>query len=108
MPEDLAWKMLAVNLSDMAAMGAKPRWVLLSAALPELNQDWLTRFCDSFFALAARFDTVLIGGDTTKGDLVFNVTIVGEVPTGRALRRDAAEVGDDIWVRAAWVWLLLL
>ena len=97
-PEDLAWKMLAVNLSDMAAMGAKPRWVLLSAALPELNQDWLKRFCDSFFALAARFDTVLIGGDTTKGDLVFNVTIVGEVPTGRALRRDAAEVGDDIWV----------
>ena len=98
LPEDLAWKMLAVNLSDMAAMGAKPRWVLLSAALPELNQDWLKRFCDSFFALAARFDTVLIGGDTTKGDLVFNVTIVGEVPTGRALRRDAAEIGDDIWV----------
>ena len=90
--------MLAVNLSDMAAMGAKPRWVLLSAALPELNQDWLKRFCDSFFALAARFDTVLIGGDTTKGDLVFNVTIVGEVPTGRALRRDAAEVGDDMLV----------
>ena len=54
------------------------------------------------------FDTVLIGGDTTKGDLVFNVTIVGEVPTGNALRRDAAEVGDDIWVSAAWVWLLLL
>ena len=98
LPEDLAWKMLAVNLSDMAAMGAKPRWVLLSAALPELNQDWLKRFCDSFFALATRFDTVLIGGDTTKGDLVFNVTIVGEVPTGHALRRDAAEVGDDIWV----------
>lgn len=48
--------------------------------------------------MAARFDTVLIGGDTTKGDLVFNVTIVGEVPTGRALRRDAAKVGDDIWV----------
>ena len=87
----------AVNLSDMAAMGAKPRWVLLSAALPELNQDWLKRFAIAF-ALAVRFDTVLIGGDTTKGDLVFNVTIVGEVPTGRALRRDAAEVGDDIWV----------
>lgn len=97
-PEDLAWKVLAVNLSDMAAMGARPRWVLLSAALPELDADWLQRFCDSFFALAQRFGVILIGGDTTKGDLVFNITIVGELPQGQALRRDGAQVGDDIWV----------
>lgn len=97
-PEDLAWKVLAVNLSDMAAMGARPRWALLSAALPELDAGWLQRFCDSFFALAQRFGVVLIGGDTTKGDLVFNITIIGELPRGRSLRRDAAQVGDDIWV----------
>ena len=97
-PEDLAWKVLAVYISDMAAMGARPRWVLLSAGLPELDEDWLRRFCDSLFALAARFGVVLIGGDTTKGDLVFNVSIVGELPQGQALRRDAAQVGDDVWV----------
>ncbi|MRN38657.1 thiamine-phosphate kinase [Neisseria sp. N95_16] len=97
-PEDLAWKVLAVNLSDMAAMGAQPRWALLSAGLPELNEDWLRRFCNSLFDLAQRFGVTLIGGDTTRGDLVFNVTIVGELPQGKSLRRDAAQVGDDIWV----------
>ncbi|QEY24358.1 thiamine-phosphate kinase [Neisseria animalis] len=97
-PEDLAWKVLAVNISDMAAMGAKPRWALLSAGLPELSEDWLNRFCGSLFALADRFGVTLIGGDTTKGDLVFNVTIIGELPQGKALRRDAAQAGDDIWV----------
>ncbi|STZ76733.1 thiamine-phosphate kinase [Bergeriella denitrificans] len=97
-PEDLAWKVLAVNLSDMAAMGARPRWVLLSAALPELDEAWLAHFCDSLFALAAQHGVALIGGDTTRGDLVFNVTIIGELPQGQGLRRDAAQVGDDIWV----------
>lgn len=97
-PADLAYKVLAVNLSDMAAMGATPRWMLLSVALPELNTDWLTVFCDALFALAARFGVTLIGGDTTKGNWVFNVTIVGETPWQQALRRDAAQVGDDIWV----------
>ena len=97
-PADLAHKVLAVNLSDMAAMGATPRWALLSVALPELNKDWLAAFCDALFALAVRFGVNLIGGDTTKGNWVFNVTIIGETPCGKALRRDAAKVGDDIWV----------
>lgn len=97
-PEDLAWKVLAVNISDMAAMGARPRWVMLSAGLPELQEDWLHRFCNSFFALAQRFGITLIGGDTTRGDLVFNVTIVGELPRGQALKRNAAQLGDDVWV----------
>lgn len=97
-PEDLAWKVLAVNISDMAAMGAIPRWVLLSAALPELDEVWLERFCDSFFGLAKKFGVTLIGGDTTKGDMAFNVTIIGELPKGRALKRNAAAVGDDVWV----------
>ena len=89
--------MLAVNISDMAAMGAVPKWVLLSAGLPDLDEEWLTRFCESFFSQAQRFGITLIGGDTTKGDLVFNITIVGELPQGQALRRDAAQE-DDIWV----------
>ncbi len=97
-PADLAHKVLAVNISDMAAMGAQPRWALLSAALPALDEAWLTAFCDSLFALAKQFGVTLIGGDTTKGDYVFNVAIAGELPQGQALRRDAAEVGDDIWV----------
>ena len=97
-PADLAHKVLAVNLSDMAAMGAQPRWALLSAALPVLDEAWLTAFCDSLFDMAARFGVTLIGGDTTKGDYVFNVTIAGELPQGEALRRDGAQVGDDVWV----------
>jgi thiamine-monophosphate kinase len=97
-PADLAHKVLAVNLSDMAAMGAKPRWALLSVALPELNKDWLEAFCNSLFAHAARFGVTLIGGDTTKGNWVFNVNIIGETPCRQSLRRDAAEAGDDIWV----------
>lgn len=97
-PADLAYKILAVNISDMAAMGAVPRWALLSAGLPELNPNWLGEFCESLFTLANQFGVILIGGDTTKGDLAFNVTIIGELPQGRALRRDAAQIGDDIWV----------
>ena len=65
-PTDLAHKVLAVNLSDMAAMGATPRWALLSVALPELNKDWLSAFCDALFALAASFGVTLIGGDMTN------------------------------------------
>ncbi|QEY25477.1 thiamine-phosphate kinase [Neisseria zalophi] len=97
-PADLAHKVLAVNISDMAAMGATPRWVLLSVALPQLEKTWLTEFSDQFFSLAKQFDITLIGGDTTKGDFAFNVTIIGELPEGQALRRDAAQVDDDIWV----------
>ncbi|UOO82443.1 thiamine-phosphate kinase [Uruburuella testudinis] len=97
-PADLAHKVLAVNISDMAAMGAQPRWALLSAALPKLDEAWLQAFCDGLFGLAGQFGITLIGGDTTKGDYVFNITIAGELPQGQALRRDAAEAGDDIWV----------
>ncbi|VEH88236.1 thiamine monophosphate kinase [Neisseria animaloris] len=97
-PADLAYKVLAVNISDMAAMGAKPRWILLSAGLPDLQENWLEDFCTSLFSLARRFGITLIGGDTTKGDMVFNITIIGELPQGKALRRDAARDGDDIWV----------
>lgn len=98
LPADLAHKILAVNLSDMAAMGAKPRWILLSAALPYLDANWLQPFCDAFFDMAKRFGVTLIGGDTTQGDWAFNITIIGETKTGQGLKRSGAKIGDDIWV----------
>ena len=95
---DVAHKVLATNISDMAAMGAAPRWVLLSAALPKLDENWLQAFSGSLFALLKQYGITLIGGDTTRGDYVFNVSIIGEVPQGKGLRRSGARPGDDIWV----------
>ncbi len=97
-PYLLGHKTLAVNLSDMAAMGAMPRWATLSLALPEVNEFWLQRFSAGFFALADEYGVDLIGGDTTRGPLNLCVTILGEVPRGGSLRRDGAQIGDDIWV----------
>lgn len=97
-PADLAHKVLAVNVSDMAAMGAVPRWALLSVALPKLDETWLNAFCDGLFAFAARYGVCIVGGDTTKGDGVFNVTIIGETPQGEHLLRSGAQAGDDVWV----------
>ncbi|NCS66170.1 MAG: thiamine-phosphate kinase [Hydrogenophilales bacterium CG03_land_8_20_14_0_80_62_28] len=97
-PEKLGHKALAVNLSDLAAMGALPRWVLLSLALPTADEAWLAGFSRGFLSLAEAFGVELVGGDTTRGPLNISVTILGEVEVGRALRRDAAQVGDDIWV----------
>lgn len=101
-PYKLGHKSLAVNLSDMAAMGARPRWATLSLALPESvvqkDESWLRAFADGFFALAHVHRVDLIGGDTTNGPLNICVTIIGEAPEGKALRRSGARAGDDIWV----------
>ncbi len=97
-PYLLGHKTLAVNLSDLAAMGATPRWATLSLALPAAEADWLELFSRGLFDMAARFEVSLVGGDTTRGPLNLNVTILGEVPAGRALRRSGARDGDDIWV----------
>lgn len=97
-PYLLGHKVLAVNLSDLAAMGATPRWATLSLALPEADETWLAAFSQGFFDLARRFSVDLVGGDTTRGPLNLSVTILGEVAAGRALRRDGARAGDDIWV----------
>lgn len=97
-PEKLGHKALAVNLSDMAAMGARPRWALLALALPEPDEAWLSAFARGFMALAAEFHVDLVGGDTTRGPLSLCVTVLGEVPEGKALRRDGAREGDDVWV----------
>jgi len=96
-PYLLGHKSLAVNLSDLAAMGATPRWATLALALPKVNEAWLAAFSRGFFDLADRFAVSLVGGDTTRGPLNLCVTILGETNV-RVLRRDAAQVGDDIWV----------
>lgn len=97
-PKQLGHKALAVNLSDMAAMGAKPRWVTLALALPRVDPRWLGAFARGFMTLARAHRVELIGGDTTRGPLSICVQIMGEVPKGQALRRDGAKVGDDVWV----------
>jgi thiamine-monophosphate kinase len=97
-PYLLGHKTLAVNLSDMAAMGATPRWATLALALPEADEAWLKKFSAGFFALAGEYGVELIGGDTTRGPLNLCVTIFGEVPAHLALRRSGAQVGDEIWV----------
>jgi thiamine-monophosphate kinase len=97
-PAKLGHKCLAVNLSDLAAMGAKPMAFTLALALPEANAAWLQPFAQGMLALADLHQCSLIGGDTTKGPLTICITVLGELPPGLALRRDAAQVGDDIWV----------
>ncbi len=97
-PYLLGHKTLAVNLSDLAAMGATPRWATLAISMPGADENWLKRFSAGFFELAETYGVELIGGDTTRGPLSLCVTIMGEVPEGKALRRDGAKVGDDVWV----------
>jgi thiamine-monophosphate kinase len=97
-PATLGHKTLAVNLSDMAAMGATPRWALLAGALPDDDEHWLAGFARGFFALADRYHVALIGGDTTRGPRNLCVTIIGEVPAGMAITRAGAAINDDIYV----------
>ena len=97
-PKNLGWKTLAVNLSDLAAMGAAPRWVTLAGALPAADEPWIEKFAEGFFACADEYSVDVVGGDTTKGPLNLCVTAIGEIEPGRALRRDGAKPGDLIWV----------
>lgn len=97
-PRALGHKALAVNLSDLAAMGAEPRAFTLAVALPEANPAWLKPFSEGLLALADAFHCELIGGDTTRGPLTLSLTVFGDVPAAAALRRDAARPGDDLWV----------
>jgi len=97
-PRALGHKALAVNLSDLAAMGAEPRAFTLALALPEADAAWLAEFAGGMLALADDHGCELIGGDTTKGPLTISITVFGDVPPRQALRRDAARPGEDIWV----------
>ena len=89
---------LAVNLSDLAAMGAEPAWALLGLTLPAADESWLEGFAAGFEELARRFGVALIGGDTTRGPLAATVTVGGWVPPGAALLRSGARPGDELWI----------
>ena len=97
-PADIGWKALAVNLSDLASMGAQPAWCTLSLSLPGDDTAWLDAFLDGFLGLADTHAVALVGGDTTRGPLSIAVTAMGWVEAGAALRRDGARPGDDVWV----------
>ncbi len=97
-PFDIGWKALAVNLSDLAAMGASPAWCTLNLTMPDADGDWLDAFLDGFLALVTQHGVALVGGDTTRGVLSITVTVHGLVPHGMALLRSGAQVGDDVWV----------
>lgn len=97
-PADLGYKSLAVNLSDLAAMGAYPAWLSLALTLPDIDEAWLAAYSDSLFEQLNFYNIQLIGGDTTRGPLSLTLTIQGLVPAGRALTRSGAHVGDSIYV----------
>ncbi|QWD60344.1 thiamine-phosphate kinase [Polynucleobacter sp. MWH-UH35A] len=100
-PEQLARKALAVNLSDLAAMGARPLGFTLAIALPAINEAWLEAFSKGLFATAKQYSCPLIGGDTTAGLLTISITAFGATPVVKAIRRSGAKPGDDIWVSGA-------
>ncbi|MDR0635315.1 MAG: thiamine-phosphate kinase [Azoarcus sp.] len=97
-PRDLGWKALAVNLSDLAAMAAAPRWATLALTLPGVDESWVAAFADGFFECAARHDVDIVGGDTTRGPLAIAVTLFGEIPAGAAITRAGGQPGDDLWI----------
>lgn len=95
-PELLGHKLLAVNLSDLASMGAKPLSVLLALTLPKVDEQWLASFAHGFLGLAQRYEVDLIGGDTTAGALTLTVQAIGVVPTNAAMKRSGAQIGDIV------------
>lgn len=102
-PEDtsayaIGYKSLAVNLSDLAAMGADPAWATIALTLPFADEEWVSQFCDGFFMLADRYDVALIGGDTTRGPLTISVQVMGLIPNEKSVTRGGANVGDIVCV----------
>jgi thiamine-monophosphate kinase len=97
-PAALGHKALAVNLSDLAAMGAEPAWFLLNITFPHIDEPWLEKFCEGMFALAREYRIQLVGGNTTRGPLAIAVVAHGFVPDGTAVLRSGAEPGDSIYV----------
>ncbi|MGL5334544.1 MAG: thiamine-phosphate kinase, partial [Enterovibrio sp.] len=97
-PALLAHKALIANISDLAAMGATPAWCSLALTLPQIDTDWLEKFCAHFFALAHEHQITLIGGDTTKGPLALTITLQGFVEEDKIMRRVGAKEGDLVFV----------
>lgn len=91
-------KSLAVNLSDLAAMGAEPVWAMLAITMPQADEVWIKQFCDGFFQLAEQHNVDLVGGDTTQGPLTITVQVMGLIPAGKAILRSGAQPGDIIFV----------
>lgn len=106
-PQRLGWKTAAVNISDLAAMGAQPRWITLALSLSAADEAWIAALAEGFAECCARFGVDWIGGDTTRGPLNLCATVFGEAPAGQAIRRSGASVGDDIWV-SGWPGLAAL
>lgn len=108
-PYDIGYKSLAVNLSDLASMGAEPAWITLAITLPENNAEWLEAFSKGLFEMANRFGVALIGGDTTRGDLSITIQATGFVDTGKAILRSGAQPDDLLYVTGtlgdAWLGL---
>jgi thiamine-monophosphate kinase len=97
-PENIAYKSIMVNLSDLAAMGATPSWITLAISLPEIDESWLTAFSNEFSSVLSEFNISLIGGDTTKGPLSITIQAMGLSDKVKILRRDQAKPGDRIFV----------
>src|SRR5437762_14226256 len=97
-PASIGHRSLAVNLSDLAAMGARPAWALLALTLPDADEGWLAEFAAGFSALARPHEVALVGGDTTRGPLCVTVQLLGQVPRGEALRRGGGRAGDALFV----------
>ena len=97
-PFDIGWKALAVNLSDLAAMGATPRWATLALSLPDSDPAFVDALIEGLLSLAEQHEVALVGGDTTRGPLSLTVQAIGSVAPARALRRDAARAGDALYV----------
>ncbi len=94
----IGYKSLAVNLSDLAAMGAQPAWAMLAITMPQADESWIKEFCEGFFQLAHLHNVQLIGGDTTQGPLAITVQVMGFVPAGKAIPRSGAQPGDIVYV----------
>lgn len=96
---DLGYRAVAVNLSDIAAMGGRPRWMTLALTLTDANEDWIAEFAEGLYESAAEHEVVLIGGDLTRGDnTVVTVQITGDIVAGKAIHRSGAKIGDTIFV----------
>jgi thiamine-monophosphate kinase len=98
LPYDIGYKSLAVNLSDLAAMGASPAWITMAITLPDKDEAWIESFCNGFFTLANRYGVQLIGGDLTHGPLSITIQAMGFTPAGKAILRKGAKPGDLIYV----------
>ena len=97
-PRSLGHRALAINLSDLAAMGASPAWALLSLTLPQVDEAWLGEFAAGFGVLARSHGVALVGGNLSRGPLSMTVQLTGQAPAGTALRRSGAQAGDELWV----------